>query len=1381
MTSSTTVALSDEVKRQLKTLIVELRSVLEDDLRRELKRLGLDTEAEAPTPANQLTYLSSDEMAVRRSADAALAKQMEAAEGDYPTAVHSLLREATYTHLNRLIGLKCLELRGHLQIEGERTEAVTCRSEYGGRSKWLWTLRERDGRFRFGEQAEETLWLEGLTLAYTAVNEDISLLFDPADPHASVWPSHRVLRTIIDKLSELPEDTYRADELLGWVYQYFQTDEKLKVTSGESFIQKRRKTKKCEGEDIATYTSLYTERYMVDFLLQNSLGRLWMEMYPESAAKDAWPYYVEPATPHGRERKPLKEWKILDPCAGSGHFLVVAFDMLLQLYAEEQRMAGGAAIPEDWAVDAEDVGVTILERNLHGIDIDARAIQLASLALYLKGKEAGLSRLPHMHLVSADASFMSGSAWDEFLESFEKEPSVRRVLEALSRSLEHTSELGTLLRPEKALRRIIAEEHGRWEEQVRRQQEENFLFPEMRSTAEALPFEQITDELFWERLSYRVEAALRGFIDEAREKGELETQVVAGEAHKGFLFMELLEQRYDVVCTNPPYLGSGNLGKVVKDYVGKEYKSGKSDLYAAFILRNRELAIEDGYVAMVTQQSWMFLKSFADLRALDEKKLAKAKRGEFKGLLRETSIETLAHLGASAFGEISGEVVNCALFTLRRSRPIADHHLTAFRLIGPKGPEKKDELLRSTIAGDAEGVAFSPEQKAFLRIPQSPLPYWLSKHVVGLFKLPLLGHTADLVQQVITSDNNRFLRRTWEILEPNTRWRPYAKAGSYMKWAGLESYWLDWDDNGEALKAAILGKYPYLNGNTGWLVKEDTFGRGEATYSKTGRGSLGVRAMDELLLCDSASPVIIPEHPMPGLIAGLNCRLASYLVRSTTAAIEFREGYVGRIPLPPVLPPALESIERTCIDLKGRLVMTDPLERSFHDACWTGCHDSDGCGGQFATCAVLHACEGWSESLVFRAYELGDDDVEQALSETGTPVGWHNTISGYSTLPLLNQPSLPLAAIQDSMVGYISSIDTRHLDSPQLADVKGRLAELYAAGPGANTMQESDETDGVDTEGADAATAVYAPIPTETYLEELAAKLMIHPISVYRLLEELHAQGVVCGAECKRTSEKYLTIKTLRMLGHRWPMQGQYEEERGGPFLDPKWIDADGIIPLVDGTGEETLADRLRRYLDEEYGSEHGPEVEKELALALGWKLGQEWGAQMPMPLNRWFEREFFKRHFSQFKKRPIAWHLTSEKGTFQAIVYYHKLDKNRLQLLRSRYVRQMLERLEKDLGAAKHESMDREVIARVENLEGQVEDIRRFDQKLQQLLEGRDRSARIWCPWKSNDDQPVGWDPDINDGVRLNIAPVQRLELLSASVLSKKDLNSLRAPEGRI
>lgn len=798
-------ALSDEVKKRLKPLIIELRRTLEKDLERELRRLGLDRSKDSPLPVEMLSYLSAQEREIRAELEAILAKEQESI-GSFAGALEAVRREAAYTHLNRLVGLKCLELRSHLVIEGERTEVVTCRAEFGGRSKWLWTLRSRDSRYRHGSQAEELLWREGLLQACAAVTQEIGVLFDPADPYAKVWPSFRTLRAVVDRLNELPEDAFRTDELLGWVYQYFQTEEKEKVTAGESFTQKLKKTKKITGTDIATYTALYTERYMVDFLLQNSIGAYWMEMYPDSRAKEAWQYYVTPATPHTRLPKPLKEWKLLDPAMGSGHFLVVAFDLLAQLYEEERQMEAQGRLPRGWSVPAGQSAHVILENNLHGIDIDLRAVQLAALALYLKAKELGWDETggpPRLNLVVADAVLTRGEAYKRLLAQYKDDPAIQEAIRAIWHSLEHVRELGSLVRVEEevedAIRKIKAKEER------------------------DIPL--ISSARDWEGYKKVLFQRLREAFEVENQRGDLANRIFGIEGWKSIGLLEILSQRYDVVFTNPPYMGSGNMGNVLKNFINKYYQQGSKDLYAAFILRCLDLTITDGRLAMVTQQSWMFLRHFTDIRAIPKEKLAQPKSKSFSGLLRDISIDHIAHLGANAFGEISGEVVNVVLFIFRNVKPNLSHKFSAFRVTGLRTIEKKSYYLRMP----SRGRQIISEQKEFVDLPYSPILYWLTPRLLEIMGSGnQLSKWATVGEGISTSYNERFIRLFWEVpvgyfkvQKEKQRWFEITKGGKYKKWSGLRNWIIDWENNGAAIKAYIIERYPYLNGNYSFKIKNE--------------------------------------------------------------------------------------------------------------------------------------------------------------------------------------------------------------------------------------------------------------------------------------------------------------------------------------------------------------------------------------------------------------------------------------------------------------------------------------------------------------------------------------------------------------------------------
>lgn len=1335
-------ALPDEVKKNLKSIVLELRHLFEGDLGLGLKRLGIDAETGKVTPAGDpaLHYLTAEEREARSSLDAVLAKEA-AMTKDVPEAVRALLREAAYTHLNRLIGLKCLELRGHLAIDGERTEIVTQRSDYGDLSKYLWTLRSRDARL-LGDP--ELLWREGLLRACTAASAELGVLFDPEDPYAQVWPSHKALAQAVRTLAELPESAFRTDELLGWVYQYFQSEEKDRV-----FAEVRTKKKKIAWADIVPVTQLYTERYMVDFLLQNSIGARWMEMYPDSRAKEAWLYYVEPATPHAREPRAVKEWTLLDPCCGSGHFLVVAFDLLVQLYAEERALAEQGLIPADWAVHEAEVARTILARNLHGIDIDPRAVQLSALALYLKAKELGLDDTPQMHLVIADCVLQRGEHFQALLDTYEGDVPAVEAIEAIWSALEHVRDLGSLVRIEEEVEAAVAIARKR----------------------SAGSFGELTD---WVAYKAELIARLKGALAAETSSRDHRQRVFGAEAEKGLGLFELLSTRYDVVFTNPPYMGSRHMGSVLKSHLASFYEAGKRDAATAFLLRCTELCTHDGTVGMVLQQAWMFYRAYSDLRASANGKATSSQgnAGE-RGLLNTTSITSIGHLGTGAFSEVAGEVVNVVLLTLRAAEPAAHHRMAAIRAVSAPNPRAKADLLKMCSGDETHPARFSVEQAMFLSIPQAPIAYWVPLHLLELLKAATtVASIGGVKQGLATGDNAQFVRCFWEVPDVN-RWAPYAKGGGFCRWYGLTQFCVDWLDSGAAIKGFRDSAGHHLSA----VRNESTYRQSGVTYSLMAGGSLGLRLLDDSLY-DVASMSIFPTPGQPwnrfALMAALNTHLLSYLARLISQDIKFNTSYVSRLPLPnPAAAEVLAEVGRICVGFVRSLVATDALDRAFRECPLSAVTESS----RQAVIALLHSHEGFAETVVQDGFDLSADEFEAVRVETGTPVGWHPIVESLDAIPVLP------AGLPRPSRGLLDHITQHRRIAPtdnDLARLKARLRTLYLAGPGADVkVDQRDDVDGGE-EVAPLGKSIH--IPPQTFLEELSQKLEIHPVSVFCLLEEMReTEGVVCPPETKREAEDWLSVKLLRLLGHRWPMQDRYEEEEGKQFLDSAWVDPDGIIALTAGMGEETLSERYRRFLDAEYGPDHGLEVEAELAHALGWKPGTEWGKQKPTSLRDWFQRDFFRRHVSQFKRRPIAWHLKSPKGIVHVLVYYHAFNRDRLALLRAGYLGSLRQELSGKLAAATDQGYDDRVnLERIDKLEEQLADLRAFDDKLAQLQEGRAREARIWCPWKMPEEQPQGWDPDIDDGVRVNIAPLQRLGLLAADVLNKKDLNSLLAPEAR-
>jgi hypothetical protein len=683
-------------------------------------------------------------------------------------------------------------------------------------------------------------------------------------------------------------------------------------------------------------------------------------------------------------------------------------------------------------------------------------------------------------------------------------------------------------------------------------------------------------------------------------------------------------------------------------------------------------------------------------------------------------------------------------------------------------------------------VVSRPLQSRFLTIPQTPLCYWLRERFFELLAGRTLADVADVCQGLATADDGRFVRFVWEAPPPEwarpvrgRRWTPFEKGGGYGRWFGHQHWVVDWQHDGARIKsfprAFVRNEERYFT--RGW------------TYSLIAQGAMGVRYQD--------SPGVI-GHKGPGIyvgnaaiVAALNSFPFSFLVRATSPNLAFEIDSVVRAPIPDE-PPALEQAVGVLVTLKRRLAASDPTERAFATIrpraaalaeAFNRASQEEDC-----VAALLHALEGISEKQVFAAYRIDGENVRAVFEETGTPAGWFPLVAGHDAVP-----SAPTGVDFPATLFDPLRAEARvTLSEPQFADLKRRLRALYEAGPGSTTTDDDAVPENEDDEEPESATSgARIPIPAETIVEELSRKAELHPTSVYWVLRELREKdGAVCRAELKRFVEDYVGVLVLRLLGHRWPR----EVEAGEP--PPAWVDEDGVIALTDGTGEARLFAGIRDRVAEDFGSERVGAIEREFEEIVG------------RPLGAWLASEFFRRHTSQFRKRPLALQIVSSGGNnekrrgrgagrntpaFSCLVYYHRLDADLLPKLRTQYVGPLRTSLQTEVGSLerlKERSADQD--ARRLELEVKLEEIKTFDARLDQVIsEGFASSAvdRVAAnepmdKWTSRDGrarppasreallaQERRYDPDLNDGVRVNIAPFQRAGLLPADVLAAKDV----------
>ena len=548
-------------------------------------------------------------------------------------------------------------------------------------------------------------------------------------------------------------------ELIGWLYQFYNSEKK-----DEIFAKKERISK----ENVPAVTQLFTPDWIVKYMIENSLGKLALESTGiNESLKTNWKYYIESELDESSEKIKIEDVKILDPAMGSGHILVYAFDLLFEMY-------------ENLGWSTKESVLSILKNNLHGLEIDERAGQLASFALMMKAREKFsrlFSVLKREENVKLNTLIIEESnSLSERIKKRIKDNNLNN-LNKIIQEFEDAKEYGSILKLESIDKEILEREFNILKESFNNNEQETLIFNE--------------DEM----------------IIDINEELELIESLIKQHI--------TLTNQYETVVTNPPYMGGKGFSTKLKTYVEKNYKDSKSDLFAVFIERCNEFTKKNFYTSMITMQSWMFLSSFETLR---------------KNIIEKTEIKSLNHLGTRAFSEIGGEVVSTVAWISKKISP--KNEGTYIRLVDYNNAELKEEEFFN------KANYFQAKQKDFEKIPGSPIAYWVSDKIREIFeKNQKLGDIGEAKVGLQTGDNDRFLRlwnevncnkigynmsNSQEALESKKKWFPYNKGGEVRKWYGNQEYLVNWENDGYEIKNFYdeKGKLRSRPQNTEYYFKE---------------------------------------------------------------------------------------------------------------------------------------------------------------------------------------------------------------------------------------------------------------------------------------------------------------------------------------------------------------------------------------------------------------------------------------------------------------------------------------------------------------------------------------------------------------------------------
>ena len=779
-------------------------------------------------------YLVAGE-AIKQRRQLVSAIREKEADTDYATAYQYIMEEVAYTWFNRLIAVRFMEvndyLPSHLRVLSSESGKVE--------PDLVTTPFDAELPFTAEEEAQIIQWKQDNKLdelfrflfikQCNALNEILPGLFEKTTDYTEVLLNLSVVdqEGVVYKLThDIPEKDFNIEqggqvEIIGWLYQYYNTEPKAAAFAKNGKITK---------EEIPAVTQLFTPDWIVRYMVENSLGRLWVEGHPDSDLRQNWKYYLDEAPQEPEVQAKLAEIRkeyaalnpedltLIDPCMGSGHILVYAFDVLMQIY-------------ESVGYSQRDAAKSILEHNLYGLDIDDRAYQLAYFAVMMKARQYNRRILNgentcHVYAIQESNNINRAHLkfFGEGLSDLEKN-TAKMQLEGLLDILTDAKEYGSILNvPEynwALLRRFVGG-----------------IDDEVQISLESAGVEQTAEEL-------------QKLID----------------------LGETMARKYWVTVTNPPYMGLKKMTPQLVDMVSVDYKIAKSDLATTFVLKCLRYVQPNGYVSSITQHAWMFQATYEKLR---------------RELLENTFVN-MTHLGAGAFEEISGEVVQTVSFVICKQKN-EGYSSAVFRLVDSSNKEQ-DFLERKHNLNE--------KFQRCLKIPDAILAYWLSDDVIKAFSENAIGEYVNNFQGIIPGKPD-FLNLWEEVnyeridfgcenpqeLEKTNCFYPYAKGGSFRRWHGNNNYILHWRFNGSE----------YIRSRT---ENRNLFFKAGITWSDISTGMFCARNFGESQLFDAAGPVIIPfrESDKNYILAYMNTKVFQSLIDIICQGLHYGNGAVISRPI----------------------------------------------------------------------------------------------------------------------------------------------------------------------------------------------------------------------------------------------------------------------------------------------------------------------------------------------------------------------------------------------------------------------------------------------------------------------------------------------------
>lgn len=1006
--------------------------------------------------------------------------------GNYEKGREKLVDELAFTLFNRLAAVKVMEAASLFP------PILTKHPEHGNRSfghkQWL--------EIRPDMRDEE---LEGIReyikYAFDELGESLPL-YNRSYPYA-LLPDTIRLNEIIDAFNVVEKDEQIENEIwqnydvIGWMYESYNNAKK------EEFKRSRAKV---EYDKVSLKSQTYTPRWVVQFLVENSLGKIYLEMHPDSKIKDR---YKIPNAPNVRirEPKPLHELKLIDPACGSGNFLLYAFDFFYELYLDQIQNYGAY-------YNKADIPKLIIENNLHGIDLDDRAVQLAQLGLFIKAKkkQKTIDELK-FKVVSSDFFLPEYEEVQEIFESvstnrYRLDESQKELIRSIWSDLKYAYKFGSLIRVGERLDAKLKDLEAK---QASKQQR-------------LIPYVEIEEhKVFASDFFKNLKTAVEQY---AKTEGN---SFLTSKTRDAITFLELLTTEYDVATTNPPYTDSADFGPELKKFLEENYKKPcqfHTNLYATFIKRCYEMTGKNGKIAMIHPHTFMFIKTFEDVR---------------KFIIEKTHIDIMVDFGLDRVNLFGSEILlEATFYVLSKSTSKVDgvyFNLTT-NLQEKYKKEKFLEALEDYVTGKTNERVYSLSQPKLKTIKSWPFIYWISNEFRQTFKKDSVKDLLKNCQGLATANNNRFLRFWWEVSSNDKQvdadhWVHYAKGGPYKKWSG--NLWLvvNWKSNGAEIK-----NYTDDNGKQKSCIRnESIYFKQGVTYSACGSKCPSYRLLPDGCIFDVGGSSIFPINKYKNnayILAFFNTPFSNYVIYCLNPTVNKQVGDIERIPF--VIPSKeqeniVERLSNANVEITKLVHSNELFERDFrgsplrlHEAFeWKNSVSRIlNIENHLLTQVLIN--EAIINEKIFEVYDLTEQDKAMVLAKEGESIGGLPVLAE-ARKSYLDEKEATKEFSLDNIREYIEALPIKEFTTEERENIESSFPSLY---------QNNND------------------------LEEFCIRHKINPINVWYWFKQ---SNVIPEQRMHTLSMEFLADMIREILME----------------------DEDGIIPLVPNAGEKVLLDRIEQ------------------------------------------------------------------------------------------------------------------------------------------------------------------------------------------------------------